>query len=94
MALLGLCFCVGVSQLTLDVSPWRLHERLEAIRVDDDCFAGAVLGLAASHLHLSGGGHDCFGMMNTGACTGAIGGHGNLRHTGEQQNAYRALVDA
>lgn len=86
-----------LSQEQQEVTPGKLYEKVKGFTVDDGCLAGAGLGLAASvpalltrRLAIPRWAR-CVGLVNIGACSGIVGGHGYLHYTGERQTAYARL---
>ncbi|KAF2633670.1 hypothetical protein BU25DRAFT_405540 [Macroventuria anomochaeta] len=88
---------VVLSQRNPEVRPWKLYERTKSPTIDDGCFVGAGLGLAASvpaffmrRLAIPRWTR-CLGLANIGACAGILGAHGYLQYTGDRKKAYARL---
>jgi len=86
-----------VSQKLPKAKKSRLYKWTKKHTVEDGALVGAALGLAVSVPTLFARRlpiprwTQCFGMMNTGACTGILGAHAYFQYTGDRQRAYRRL---
>ncbi|CAE7215152.1 hypothetical protein PTNB85_06817 [Pyrenophora teres f. teres] len=88
---------VVVSQKLPNAKTWRLYKSTKKLTVEDGALVGAALGLAVSIPTLFARRlpiprwSQCFGLVNTGACTGVLGAHAYFQYTGDRQRAYKRL---
>ncbi|EDU51287.1 hypothetical protein PtrSN002B_003244 [Pyrenophora tritici-repentis] len=88
---------VVVSQKLPKAKTWTLYKWTKKPTVEDGALVGAALGLAVSIPTLFARRlpiprwSQCFGLVNTGACTGILGAHAYFQYTGDRQKAYKRL---
>ena len=86
-----------MSQKVPKAKTWKLYKSTRKHTVDDGALVGAALGLAVSIPTLLARRLPiprwtlCFGLVNTGACTGVLGAHAYFQYTGDRQRAYKRL---